>query len=73
MDSSVQVPRLLTIQEAATALGMSKDSIRRKINRREICYVQAEPGTAVRIPVSALQAWIEKYTIRKSEGEVADV
>jgi excisionase family DNA binding protein len=54
-------PRLLTIQEAATALGVSRDTVRRMCDRRDIGYVQTEPGTAKRIPLGDLQAWIDRH------------
>lgn len=56
-------PRLLTIQEAATALGVSRDTVRRMCDRREIRYVQTEPGAAKRIALADIQAWIDRYAV----------
>ena len=56
-------PRLLTIQEAATALGLSRDTIRRMCDRREIRYVQTEPGAAKRIPLADVQTWIDRHAV----------
>lgn len=58
-----KAPRLLTTQEAATALGVSRDTIRRMCDRREIRYVQAEAGTAKRIALADIQAWIDRHAV----------
>lgn len=56
-------PRLLTVQEAATALGVSRDTIRRMCDRREIRYVQTEAGAAKRIALADIQAWIDRHAV----------
>lgn len=56
-------PRLLTMQEAAAALGVSRDTVRRLCDRRELRYVQAGPSTAKRIPQADLQKWIDRHSV----------
>lgn len=56
-------PRLLTMGESATALGVSTDTVRRMCDRREIRYVQAEAGAAKRIALADLQAWIDRHAV----------
>lgn len=58
-----KTPRLLTIQEAATALGVSRDTVRRLCDRREIGYVQSEPGAAKRIALADIEAWINRHAV----------
>ncbi|MBV9023166.1 MAG: helix-turn-helix domain-containing protein [Streptomycetaceae bacterium] len=53
--------RLLTVEEAAQRLGTGVRFIRRLITERRIRYVKL--GKPVRIPESALTAYIEERTV----------
>ena len=59
----VHVPRLLTIQEAADSLGVSRDTIRRMCDRRELRYIQDGPGASKRIAAQDLQAWADQRAV----------
>ncbi|HIB67049.1 MAG TPA: DNA-binding protein [Phycisphaerales bacterium] len=56
--------RLLTIEQAANYLAMSTDTIRRMCARRQLTYVQTQPGAAMRIPLEALDRWIDSNSTR---------
>lgn len=60
--------RLLTIEQAADYMAMSTDTIRRMCARRELTYVQSRPGAAMRIPLNALNKWIEDHSSRANES-----
>jgi len=52
-------PRLLTISETARRLRVSDVTVRRLIRRGELSAVQlGGKGSAVRIPVDELDAWL---------------
>ncbi|AXG79250.1 DNA-binding protein [Streptomyces paludis] len=53
--------RLLTVEEAAQRLGTGVRFIRRLIQERRIRYVKL--GKPVRIPESALAAYVEERTV----------
>jgi excisionase family DNA binding protein len=53
--------RLLTVEEAAERLGTGVRFIRRLISERRIRYVKL--GKPVRIPESAITAYIEERTV----------
>ncbi|WP_461006859.1 helix-turn-helix domain-containing protein [Streptomyces capparidis] len=53
--------RLLTVDEAAERLGTGARFVRRLIQERRIRYVKL--GQPVRIPESALDAYIEERTV----------
>ncbi|MFE9393225.1 helix-turn-helix domain-containing protein [Streptomyces sp. NPDC006784] len=53
--------RLLTVDEAAECLGTGVRFVRRLIQERRIRYVKL--GKPVRIPESALAAYIEQRTV----------
>jgi excisionase family DNA binding protein len=65
MDELIPLPaRLLTFEQSAEYMAMSIDTIRRMCDRRELTYVQARPGAAKRIPLDALQRWIDEHSRR---------
>lgn len=61
--TAATAPRLLTVAETAAALGVSKDTVRRMCDRREIRYVQTEAGAAKRIALADIQAWIDRHAV----------
>jgi excisionase family DNA binding protein len=58
--TNVAAPQeLLTISETAELLRCSEESIRRKVRSGELPAVQlGPPGSAIRIPRAALEAWL---------------
>ncbi|MFJ4984387.1 excisionase family DNA-binding protein [Streptomyces sp. NPDC088732] len=58
----VSVDRLLTVQEVAQALGTTVRFPRRLIEERRITFVKV--GRHVRIPESAVSAFIAEHTVR---------
>ncbi|MFJ5213676.1 helix-turn-helix domain-containing protein [Streptomyces sp. NPDC088354] len=58
----VSVDRLLTVQEVAELLGTTVRFPRRLIEERRITFVKV--GRHVRIPESAVSAFIAQHTIR---------
>lgn len=63
-------PEFLTVDEVATALRVSRWSVRRYIAAEELEAVKA-PGRngAVRIPLRSYQAFIQRNTVTASEEE----
>lgn len=59
------LPRLLTIPEAAQCLGVSEQTVRRHLDRREIRFVQEGPRSAKRIRSADLERWIDRNTVRE--------
>ena len=55
---------LLTIKEAAAALGVSRDFVEREIGRRAIGHVRM--GRSPRIPPEALDAYVKARTVNPS-------
>jgi excisionase family DNA binding protein len=59
MISIMQEREYLSISEAALKLGVSAPTIRRKIATGELPAVQlGGPGSSIRIPTAALEAWL---------------
>ena len=61
---TARLPRYVSIEEAADTYGVSPDTIRRLLHRRELAYVQAGPNAAKRIPMDDLLRWIDEHTTR---------
>ncbi len=59
------MPQLLSVQEAANALGLKPSTIRAWLLRRKLARVNC--GRAVRIPAKAIAEFIEKNTIPAKE------
>lgn len=57
------VPRFLTIAEAAEAYRVSKNTIRRACDRRELRFSQDKPGAAKRIAAKDLQTWADRRAV----------
>lgn len=60
--TAVTAERLLTVEEAGTRLGTTERFPRRLIAERRIAFVKV--GRHVRIPESALAAYIEAHTVQ---------
>lgn len=58
--------KLLTVREAAEALGLKPATIRAWILRRKLLYVRC--GRAIRIPAEAVEEFIARNTIPAREG-----
>jgi excisionase family DNA binding protein len=58
--------RLLTVQEAATALGLKSSTIRAWILRRKLLFVRC--GRAIRIPEQAVDEFITRNTTPALDG-----
>lgn len=63
------IPQLLTLPQAATALGVSRDTVHRLCKRGDLPYVQVGFKTAKRISIAALQAWIDAHTVRGAAND----
>ncbi len=64
----MQISYLLTVEEAATRLGLKPSTIRRRILERKIDYVKN--GRAVRIPAEKVERIIAKgYRPALLEGD----
>lgn len=55
------MPQLLTVKQAADALGLKVATIRAWVSRRRLPKVQC--GRAVRIPAEAIAQFIERNTV----------
>jgi len=52
--------RLLTLDEVASTLGLSRRTVERRVKAGEIPALQlGGPRTAIRVPVDELDAWLE--------------
>lgn len=64
------VEQHLTVAEVATALRVSRWSVGRYIASGELEAIKADPdqpNSAVRIPLSSVQAYIERHTVTARE------
>ncbi len=59
--------QLLTVKQAADALGLKVATIRAWVSRRKLPRVNC--GRAVRIPADAIAQFIERNTIPAREGQ----
>ena len=55
---------VLTVPEAAQALGASKNTVYELVRTRQIPHVRI--GTRIRIPKAALEAWLERQAVRST-------
>lgn len=55
---------VLTVPEAARALGASKNTVYELVRTRQIPHVRI--GTRIRIPKAALETWLERQAVRST-------
>ena len=55
---------VLTVPEAAAALGASKNTVYELVRTRQIPHVRI--GSRIRIPKAALEAWLERQAVRST-------
>jgi len=58
----------LSVNEAASLLGLSKDSIRRAVRLGRVRVLQLSPGGAIRIPMSEITSRLTPWSERAAVG-----
>lgn len=68
------LPPLLTVDEAAASLRLSRASVYRRIAAGDLKAVRLGPqaGSAVRVPVSAVREFAQDYTEAKHDTHEED-
>lgn len=69
--STRRIPQMITLQEVSAALRVSTDTVRRMCDRGDLPYVQAAPGSAIRVAVSDLDEWISRHRVAPGEAASA--
>lgn len=70
--NSQVIEPLLTIRQVADHLGVCYETARQRVNDGELTCIR-RPGCAVRIPLSSLQEYLERYTCHAKQRHPASL